>query len=115
MTKTAYVFLFVVIALALLLHGLDERSDRVVIHQAAGIALHDGVEDACLQRNRLRDSIWDTAAMLHPNEARRDVVRRSLRYENCDSTAHDAVQDFYTRIEDKSGTKELIEQLHKGP
>lgn len=114
MTKTAYCFLLVVIGLALLMHACDERSDRTVIHQAAGIALYDGVENACAHRNRIRDAIWQTAAFFHEN-ARRDQVRSMLNYEDCDVLAREQVVAFNKRLKDKDGTNALLEELQKLP
>ena len=75
----------------------------------------DGVEDACNERNRLRDSIWVLAAELHPNEARRDKIRADLNYEDCDALGKSAVQMFERRLKDKTGTKELIIELQTKP
>jgi hypothetical protein len=110
MSKLAYVFIFVVIGLALLLHALDERSDREVIGYAASIALHDGVMQACDNRNRLRDGIWTAAAALHP-DARRDVVRKTLNYENCDELALKSVERFRKQLRDKEAADSLLQRL----
>lgn len=114
MTKTAYVFLLVIIGLSLLLHACDERSDRVVIHQAAAIALYDGVTEACQHRNGMRDAISVTALSFH-EEGRRDQVRAMLNYEDCEELGHEAVAEFRRRIADKAGTKELLDELSKLP
>jgi len=112
MTKTAYVFLLVIIGLSLLLHACDERSDRVVIHQAAAIALFDGVTEACQHRNEMRDAISATALSLHSG-ARRDEVRAMLRYEDCEKLGYDSVAEFRQRLEDKYGTDKLLHDLLK--
>ena len=111
MSKMAYIFIFVVIGLALLLHALDERSDREVISDAASIALHDGVLEACDNRNRLRDAIAVTASNLHPEDFRRDEVRIGLRYEVCDELAVDSVQRFQKQLRDKAESEGLLRRL----
>jgi hypothetical protein len=110
MSKTAYIFIFLIIGLALLLHALDERSDRVVIGQAASIALHDGVTEACEQRNLLRTRVAATAISLHP-ESRRDDLRAELHYEDCDALATKSVKKFQKQLRDKDATRTLVEKL----
>ena len=97
MSRTAYVFIFLVIGLALVLHALDEKTDREGIASAAGIALYDGVMEACEQRNLLRDRITETAISLHPM-SRRDDLRAVLLYEDCDALAKTSVDDFFRRL-----------------
>jgi hypothetical protein len=111
MTKLSYVFIFVVIGLALLLHALDERSDREVIGHAASIALHDGVTTACEKRNLIRDSVSVTAAELHPDAFSREAVREGLNYENCDALARESVREFRKQLRDKDASRTLVEKL----
>ena len=91
MTRTAYVFVFLVIGLALFLHALDEKSDREGIAAAASIALRNEVTTACEKRNQIRDDIESTAGLLHPTE--RAAIR--LEYENCNTLAKKAVEKFF--------------------
>lgn len=110
MTKTAYVFLIVIVGLALLLHACDEASDREVIGDAASIALYDGVRTACEHRNHLRDGIWQTAANLHP-ESRRDAVRETLRFEDCDELGRKAVMRFQLQMKAKDEAEKTLSDL----
>jgi hypothetical protein len=110
MTKTAYVFIFVIIGLALLLHACDEKSDRIVIGQAASIALYDGVTRACQQRNDLRSHITATAISLHPEGDRAELMA-TLGYEDCETLARKSVLTFQKRLKDKSTTRVLLKKL----
>src|SRR5687767_7917857 len=101
MSKTAYVFVFLVIGLALLLHALDERSDREVIGKAASIALHDGVMTACENRNRIRTGAVSLTQGLHP-ESRVNEIRGDMGYENCDALALQSVKDFQRKLSNKT-------------
>lgn len=110
MSKTAYVFIFVVIGLALVLHALDEKSDREVIGHAASIAIYDSVGNACEHRNSLRNAIWGVSSSLHA-EARSDEIRRDLNYEDCDVLSRKQVKSFQRRLENKTASEALLKEL----
>ena len=100
MSRLSYIYLLIIIGFALLLHAADEKATNDAIQHAASIALHDGVLEACEQRNHLRDSVGTLALELHA-EARRDQVRIDLNYENCDELADQSVKNFFFRLNQK--------------
>lgn len=112
MTKTAYVFVIVIVGLALALHACDEASDRALVGSAASIALYDGVEQACQERNRLRSRVKVLAGILHA-EVQPNRIADSLPYENCPRLAQKAVRDFQQQLKDEKVTNKMLQEKLK--
>lgn len=95
MSRVAYCFILIVVGLAIFLSIHEEGERRTDIDRAAEAAIVPAVEEACIQRNALRDRVLGFYLVASkPPRLDRETGRRLLDYEDCPDTAKRALEQY---------------------
>lgn len=92
MTRSAYIWMVFLVVLAITLASIEGKQRAAAIRTDSVRVLTVVVEGGCAENNRMRDLYLDLAQDVHPESIH--VLRRGIRYENCEASAQRVVEAY---------------------
>jgi hypothetical protein len=89
-SRISYVWILLLVGLALLVHACDERQDRMLVREATKEGLYFGIRDGCERDLALRYSLLSVQRELHPDRA----FGNGIHWIDCDGLARERVRIF---------------------